>query len=73
LQKTEASAKDEAKTAKDSADSIKELKEEFIQLSNIQVKTTEEQERYAELVSQIREDYPELVKSYDEQTGILQV
>lgn len=73
VQKTEASAKDEAKTAKDSADSIKELKEEFIQLSNIQVKTTEEQERYAELVSQIREDYPELVKSYDEQTGILQV
>lgn len=73
VQKTEASAKDEAKTAKDSADSIKELKEEFTQLSNIQVKTTEEQERYAELVSQIREDYPELVKSYDEQTGILQV
>lgn len=73
LQKTEASAKDEAKTAKDSADSIKELKEEFIQLNNIQVKTTDEQERYAELVSQIREDYPELVKSYDEQTGILQV
>lgn len=73
VQKTEASAKDEAKTAKDSADSIKELKEEFIQLSNIQVKTTEEQERYAELVSQIREDYPELVKSYDEQTGTLQV
>lgn len=73
VQKTEASAKDEAKTAKDSADSIKELKEEFIQLSNIQVKTTEEQERYAELVSKIREDYPELVKSYDEQTGILQV
>ena len=73
LQKTEASAKDEAKTAKDSADSIKELKEEFIQLNNIQVKTTDEQERYAELVSQIREDYPELVKSYDEQTGTLQV
>lgn len=73
LQKAESSAKDQAKSSKDSADSIKELKEEFIQLSNIQVKTTEEQERYAELVSQIREDYPELVKSYDEQTGTLQV
>lgn len=73
VQKAEASAKDEAKTAKDSADSIKELKEEFIQLNNIQVKTTDEQERYAELVSQIREDYPELVKSYDEQTGTLQI
>ena len=42
-------------------------------MNSKQVKTTEEQERYTELVSQIREQFPEIVTYYDETTGQLQV
>ena len=63
----------EAKESKDSAKSISDLKEEYEALNSKQVKTTEEQERYNELVSQIREQFPEIVTYYDETTGQLQV
>lgn len=63
----------EAKESKDSAKSVSDLKEEYEALNSKQVKTTEEQERYNELVSQIREQFPEIVTYYDETTGQLQV
>lgn len=63
----------EAKESKDSAKSVSDLKEEYEALNSKQVKTTEEQERYTELVSQIREQFPEIVTYYDETTGQLQV
>ena len=63
----------EAKESKDSAKSISDLKEGYEALNSKQVKTTEEQERYNELVSQIREQFPEIVTYYDETTGQLQV
>lgn len=63
----------EAKESKDSAKSVSDLKEEYEALNSKQVKTTEEQGRYNELVSQIREQFPEIVTYYDETTGQLQV
>lgn len=73
LEDTANSATTDAKEAKDSAESMSDLKEEYEALNSKQVKTTEEQERYNELVSQIREQFPEIVTCYDETTGQLQV
>lgn len=66
-------ASTDAKEAKDSAKSMSDLKEEYEVLNSKQVKTPEEQERYTELASQIREQFPEIVTYYDETTGQLQV
>lgn len=73
LEDTANAATTDAKEAKDSAKSMSDLKEEYEALNSKQVKTTEEQERYNELVSQIREQFPEIVTYYDETTGQLQV
>lgn len=73
LEDTANTASTDAKEAKDSAKSMSDLKEEYEALNSKQVKTTEEQERYTELVSQIREQFPEIVTHYDETTGQLQV
>lgn len=73
LEDTANTASTDAKEAKDSAKSMSDLKEEYEALNSKQVKTTEEQERYTELVSQIREQFPEIVTYYDETTGQLQV
>ena len=73
LEDTANTASTDAKEAKDSAKSMGDLKEEYEALNSKQVKTTEEQERYTELVSQIREQFPEIVTYYDETTGQLQV
>lgn len=73
LEDAAATATTEAKESKDSAKSVSDLKEEYEALNSKQVKTTEEQERYNELVSQIREQFPEIVTYYDETTGQLQV
>lgn len=73
LEDTANAATTEAKESKDSAKSMSDLKEEYEALNSKQVKTTEEQERYTELVSQIREQFPEIVTYYDETTGQLQV
>lgn len=62
-----------AKEAKDSAKSMSDLKEEYEALNSKQVKTSEEQERYNELVSQIKDQFPEIITYYDETTGKLQV
>lgn len=62
-----------AKEAKDSAKSMSDLKEEYEALNSKQVKTFEEQERYNELVSQIKDQFPEIITYYDETTGKLQV
>lgn len=73
LEDTANAATTDAKEAKDSAKSMSDLKEEYEALNSKQVKTSEEQERYNELVSQIREQFPEIVTYYDETTGQLQV
>lgn len=73
LEDTANTASTDAKEAKDSAKSMSDLKEEYEALNSKQVKTTEEQERYNDLVSQIREQFPEIVTYYDETTGQLQV
>lgn len=73
LEDTANTATTEAKESKDSAKSVSDLKEEYEALNSKQVKTTEEQERYNELVSQIREQFPEIITYYDETTGKLQV
>lgn len=73
LEDTANTATTEAKESKDSAKSMSDLKEEYEALNSKQVKTTEEQERYTELVSQIREQFPEIVTYYNETTGQLQV
>jgi hypothetical protein len=62
-----------AKESQDSAESISDLKDEYEALNSKQVKSSEEQERYNELVSQIREQFPEIITYYDEATGQLQV
>lgn len=73
LEDTANTASTDAKEAKDSAKSMSDLKEEYEALNSKQVKTTEEQERYNDLVSQIRDQFPEIVTYYDETTGQLQV
>lgn len=62
-----------AKESRDLAESISDLKDEYEALNSKQVKSSEEQERYNELVSQIREQFPEIITYYDEATGQLQV
>ena len=64
---------EQTKELRDSVDSAEKLKKEFIELNQKVIKTTEEQERYNELVNQIRETMPEIVDSYDEQTGKLSI
>lgn len=65
--------RNEAEQAKEQLNSVKELKEEFEELDSKVVKTKEEQERYTELVNEIRETLPNIVESYDTITGKLVV
>jgi len=58
-------ARDEAETYK----STKSLMEEYDELSKKLVKTTEEQERWNELIGEINEQFPEIITSYDEANG----
>ena len=62
-----------ARKSKESYENIKQLKKEFEELNAKQVLTTEEQEKYNELVTQIYDEYPEIISYYDEVTGELRV
>lgn len=73
LQETANASTTSANEEKSTAKSMQDLKDEYEELNSKQVKTTEEQERYTELVSQVREQFPEIITYYDEATGKLQV
>lgn len=62
-----------AKTTKENADSIKELVEGYEELSNKQFKTTEEQEKFDEIINQIKEKYPDLISYENERTGEIRI
>lgn len=70
-QERAAEAKKQYQSDKETADNLEELKKKYDELNSKVVKTTEEQEEYKEVVDKIREDFPELVNSYDEVTGKL--
>lgn len=57
--------------AKNEAEETKKLKEEYDKLANKVHRTNEEQERYEQLIDEIREKLPEVVISYNEVTGEL--
>lgn len=63
----------EAKQAQESAKTAQELKDRYEELSQKVIKTTEEQEEYNNLVSQIKSDLPQIITYYDEVTGQLRV
>ena len=69
----QASRAEEIKTfanqIKDSANNIEELKEKYEKLNSIQFKTTEQQEEYANLVKEIKEEYPDWINYENEKTG----
>lgn len=62
-----------ARKATEEADNAKELKDRYEELHNQTIKTTEEQEEYNELVQQIQEQFPQIITSYNEITGELEV
>ena len=66
-------ARSEARKATEEVDNVKKLKERYDELHNQTVRTTQEQEEYNELVQQIQEEFPQIITSYNEVTGELQV
>ena len=62
-----------AKTAADAFKSTEKLKERFTELNEKQALTTEEQEEYNELVTQIQDEFPQIISYYNEITGELRV
>lgn len=62
-----------AKEAHSEYKDAKSLKEEYEKLSGEVNKTTEQQERYNEIVGQIKEEFPTIIESYNEITGELEV
>lgn len=62
-----------ARKATEEADNAKELKERYEELHNQTIRTTEEQEEYNELIQQIQEQFPQIITSYNEITGELEV
>lgn len=62
-----------ARKATEDADNAKELKDRYEELHNQTIRTTEEQEEYNELVQQIQEQFPQIITSYNEITGELEV
>lgn len=73
MQERAEEAKKDYQSKKESADNLEKLMKDYDELSNKLIKTTEEQEKYKEVVDQIREEFPEIVTSYDEITGQLTV
>lgn len=71
LQQAVNSAKNDVQNAKEELKTTEELINRFKELSDMQVKTTEEQEEYKNLVDQIRNEYPNIVEYYDSVTGQL--
>lgn len=65
--------KDNVKTTKDQYDETKNIKEEYEALSKKVHLTSEEQDRYNELIKEIQEKYPEIVTYYDEANNKLTV
>ena len=62
-----------ARQATEEVDNAKELKDRYEELHNQTIRTTEEQEEYNELVQQIQEQFPQIITSYNEITGELEV
>lgn len=62
-----------AKEAQQSLESATSLQERFNELNEKQVLTNSEQEEYNELVSQIQDQFPEIISYYNEITGELRV
>lgn len=73
MQERAEEAKKDYQSKKESVDSLEKLMKDYDELSDKLVKTTEEQEKYKEVVDQVREEFPEIVTSYDEITGQLTV
>lgn len=62
-----------AKEAQESLESATSLQERFNELNEKQVLTNAEQAEYNELVSQIQDQFPEIISYYNEVTGELRV
>lgn len=62
-----------ARQATEEVDNAKELKDRYEELHNQTIRTAEEQEEYNELVQQIQEQFPQIITSYNEITGELEV
>lgn len=62
-----------ARKATEEVDNAKELRDRYEELHNQTIRTTEEQEEYNELVQQIQEQFPQIITSYNEITGELEV
>lgn len=73
LEKSAKEAKAKAKESKQTLKNTQDLKKEFQELQLKQHRTTEEQERYNELVEKIQDEYPELISYYNEVTGELRI
>lgn len=65
--------KENVKTTKDQYDETKNIKEEYEALSKKVHLTSEEQDRYNELIQEIQEKYPEIVTYYDEANNKLTI
>lgn len=73
LQQSASQAKSDLQNAKDELKTIEEKLDRFKELSEMQIKTTEEQEEYNNLVAEIRSEYPSVVQSYNSITGELTI
>ena len=62
-----------ARKATEEVDNAKELKDRYEELHNQTIRTIEEQEEYNELVQQVQEQFPQIITSYNEITGELEV
>lgn len=53
--------------------SLEEIQKTYDELGNKTVKTTEEQEKYNDMVEALKEDYPELITYYNEENNQIQI
>ena len=65
LEQKQAEARGTQNTIKD----LENIKKQYDELKNKVVLTEEEQKKYSDLVSNLKENYPSLIAAYDEETG----
>lgn len=73
LQQSTNQVKNDLQAAKDELKTTEEKIDRFKVLSEMQIRTTEEQKEYNDLVVELRSEYPAIVESYDSITGELTI
>ena len=72
-EKLVAARKEEFKTASDNRKTYQDLLKDYDELVDKTIKTSEEEEKWKDVVTQIKDEYPDIISFYDEETNQLTI